>query len=377
MLRLLNKFVQESPVCLPDGSPPPTPPIYAILAQAIATQGGFSAFLSSELNKQFKKVFEVWAGFLKSDASRKTALSKTIPGWFNETALKALAKDYQDKPDDPDSLERPFDEIYVCDTSRDDYGFISFDDFFNRTFRDGIRPISGLDVPEGKDPIISGACESILYNDPYNPSDPKSKGPRPMVGDEFWIKGERYSIRDMLNHDFEYADKFDGGQVYQGFLQVTGYHRWHSPVTGTIKKIVPLAGTYFVQSPALLDEPAIDPDDPKYDNFVPPYLRSLAFVTSITTRTLIFIEADNKNIGLMCFIAIGMTEISTCEVTVGENQRITRGDQLGMFHFGGSSHALVFRKETEINWDGDYSKKGQLIRVRQPIGYVEPPKSPW
>jgi phosphatidylserine decarboxylase len=360
MLKLLNKFIQESPICLPDGSPPPTPPIYAILAQAMATQGGFSAFLSTELNKQFKKVFEVWTGFLKSDASRETALSKKIPGWFNAISLKALTKDFPANPDDLSSL--PFDQIYVCDSSKDDYGFASFDDFFNRTFRPGIRAAEHTEDLR----IIGGACESILYNDPVNQV--------PKAGDKFWIKGESYSIKDMVNHDPEYADTLDGGIVYQGFLQVTGYHRWHSPVTGTIKKIVPLEGTYFVQSPALLDEPAIDPDDPQYKDFVPPYLRSLAFVTSITARTLFFIEADNKNIGLMCFIAIGMTEISTCEVTVGENQRIKRGDQLGMFHFGGSSHALIFRKGTNVKWADEYNKKGDLIKVRQPIGVVDLPK---
>jgi phosphatidylserine decarboxylase len=344
LLRLFNKIIGEAPFYGPLG-----PPIYMVIAQAMTAQGGFTAFLSTELNKQFKKMFDIWAGFLASEKSREKVLTDTPGGWFHADALKALTADFDGKS---------FQDVFVCDPSAPYYGFSSFDDFFNRTFLPGVRPVQELQDLR----IIGGACESILYNDPLQQV--------PLIGDQFWIKGERYSIKHMLNYDPDFSDVLDGGTVYQGFLQVTGYHRWHCPVTGTIRKIVPVEGTYFVQSPSVVGEPATDPENP---NYVPPYLRSLAFVVSLTTRMLFFIEADNPNIGLMCFIAIGMTEISTCEATVGEGQRINRGDQLGMFHFGGSSHALVFRKETKVNWADGYNKKGDLVKVRQPIGVVDLP----
>jgi phosphatidylserine decarboxylase len=345
LLRLFNKIIQEAPFYGPLG-----PPIYMIMAQAMTAQGGFTAFLSTELNKQFKKMFDVWAGFLKSEKSREKVLTDGPGGWFSPKALEALTADF------PGKL---FEQIYVCDKNKPYYGYASFDDFFNRTFMPGERPIEG---PIDDLRIIGGACESVLYNDPLQQV--------PQTGDQFWIKGERYSLKHMLNYDPEFSDAFEGGTVYQGFLQTTGYHRWHCPVSGTIRKIVPVEGTYFVQSPAVVGEPASDPENP---NYVPPYLRSLAFVTSLTTRTIFFIEADNPNIGLMCFIAIGMTEISTCEATVGEGQRINRGDQLGLFHFGGSSHTLIFRKETKVKWDDHYNKKGQTIHVRAAIGSVDLP----
>jgi phosphatidylserine decarboxylase len=162
--------------------------------------------------------------------------------------------------------------------------------------------------------------------------------------DQFWIKGEPYSLHHMLNND-EYASQFTGGSVLQGFLQVTGYHRWHAPIEGTIKKIVTVPGTYFVQSPTLLNSP---PDEN-------PCLFSLGFITSLTARMLIFIESSNPTIGLMCFIAVGMTEVSTCEATVQVGQIVKRGDELGMFHFGGSSHCLIFQK-------------GAAVKVRSAIG---------
>lgn len=38
-------------------------------------------------------------------------------------------------------------------------------------------------------------------------------------------------------------------------------------------------------------------------------------------RAIIFMEADNPDIGLMCFVGIGMDEVSTCEITAKEGKR--------------------------------------------------------
>ena len=71
----------------------------------------------------------------------------------------------------------------------------------------------------------------------------------------------------------------------------------------------------------------------------------------MATRALIFIEADNPAIGLMCVIPVGMAEVSSCEITVKVGERVEKGDQLGMFHFGGSTHCLVFRPGVSLEFD--------------------------
>jgi len=59
----------------------------------------------------------------------------------------------------------------------------------------------------------------------------------------------------------------------------------------------------------------------------------------------------NPKIGTIGFMAVGMAEASSCDITVQVGQKVKKGDQLGMFHFGGSSHCLFFRKETPIWFD--------------------------
>jgi hypothetical protein len=85
-----------------------------------------------------------------------------------------------------------------------------------------------------------------------------------------------------------------------------------------------VAGTYFAQAQAEgLDEHGL------HD--------SQGYLAHLATRALIFIEADNPAIGLMCFVGMGMAEVSTCELGVFEGQHLTKGDPLGSFHYGGST----------------------------------------
>jgi len=60
----------------------------------------------------------------------------------------------------------------------------------------------------------------------------------------------------------------------------------------------------------------------------------------------------------MCFVAVGMAEVSTCAVTVNVGQHVDKGDQIGMFHFGGSTHCLIFRPGVRLEFDLHGQKPG-------------------
>ena len=50
-------------------------------------------------------------------------------------------------------------------------------------------------------------------------------------------------------------------------------------------------------------------------------------------------------------MAVGMAEVSTNEITVYDGQKLKKGQQIGMFHFGGSTHCLIFRPGVEVEFD--------------------------
>ena len=55
------------------------------------------------------------------------------------------------------------------------------------------------------------------------------------------------------------ARSFVGGTVYQAFLDAHSYHRWHSPVSGTVRSATVLEGTYYSEA----EPEGEDPEGPK------------------------------------------------------------------------------------------------------------------
>ncbi|KAJ7652755.1 phosphatidylserine decarboxylase, partial [Mycena polygramma] len=166
--------------------------------------------------------------------------------------------------------------------------------------------------------------------------------------DRFWLKGQNYSLYDMLNGDALTAKKMEGGTVYQGILSA-----FESPIAGKIVKTELVAGTYYAT--ALPD-----------DEFNKVTLRSQAWLTHSATRAIIHIESANPKIGLVVFIAVGMVEVSTCEVLVKGSQEVAKGSELGMFHYGGSTHTLIFGPATTLVFDSD-AMVGNTSRFYLPL----------
>lgn len=319
-------------------------PINAILDWSMGTQAGFWAFTNEKVNAALKKILNTWAHYLSSPDSQyvlvETRLENprgTTPGhekwgWFCEDALTALAHadPYYGIGDNPLVPRKNFCYNFQCRPDQPHWGFASWDDFFTRQFREGRRPVAS---PEN-DNVIANACESAPYKIARNVK----------RRDRFWIKAQPYSLTHMLGSD-ELANDFVGGTVYQAFLSAKSYHRWHSPVSGTITKVLHLDGTYYSETLA-----------EGYDAAGPN--ESQGYITEVAARALICIQADNPAIGRMCALFVGMAEVSSCEVTVTEGQHVDKGDELGMFHFGGSTHCLIFGPEVSIAFDLHGQKPG-------------------
>ena len=310
-------------------------PIYLILDRLVQTTAGFAAFLNDKVNTLFKNILNYWAEtWLNTPASCSVLTTKSPGGWFSEEAMKAMPG---------------FVDDYECDPKLPYYGFKSWDDFFTRKFRPGRRPVASPD----DNYIVANACESAPYKLAYGVKH----------RDFFWIKSQRYSLDFILNMS-PLAQKFYDGTMYQACLLATNYHRWHSPVSGTIQKTELVDGSYYSRTHNIQNGTATQE-------------MSQGYLAQVAARGIIYIQADNEHIGLMCFVSIGMSEVSTNEITVKEGQRVEKGDELGMFHFGGSTHLLIFRPEVDIHFDLAGQEPGlhsANIKVKAKIAEVKKPK---
>ena len=274
-------------------------PLAAILDWTMGTPAGFAAFRDPRINAMLEKILNAWCEFLSSPDSLYV-LNDSPSGWKCAEAQRTVGiKQYEYDPRD----QR--------------WGFASWNDFFTRRFKDGERPVASPD----DDKVIVSACEATPYG---ISTDVKRQ-------DRFWIKSQPYSLRDMLADD-ESTEQFVGGTVYQAFLSATNYHRWHSPVAGTIVRAFVQEGTYYSEA----DSEGSDAVEPT---------NSQSYLAHVAARAIILIEADDPVIGLMAFLPVGMVEVSSCMIDpkLKAGYHVEKGEELGYFQYGGSTHCLVFR----------------------------------
>lgn len=363
-LELLNEIMYQAPeytIGCPDTSSELEPcgligfPINALLDWPMATSFGYDFFANVLVNQQFKKILDHWSKFLVTEESRYVLVENHIDqipkvlAWLSEEAKQEMVDVACQASLSPDCKNKPFEHFFECDPSDEYYGFGSWDQFFTRRFNKDVRPIAKSSDNPMDDDIIANACESAPLQIVHDVS----------RSAEFWLKGQPYSLENMMNFD-PLSHNFIGGTVYQAFLSALSYHRWNSPVTGKIKKAFVVNGTYYLENRhfGFVDTDGADPSAPN---------DSQPFLTAVATRAVIFIEADNPKIGLMCFIAVGMAEVSSCEITVREGHHVQKGEELGMFHFGGSTHCLIFRPGVDLEFDLHENKKPGLDAKNIPV----------
>ncbi|KAL1843603.1 hypothetical protein VTJ49DRAFT_886 [Mycothermus thermophilus] len=296
-------------------------PMAAIFDYAMGTPSGHAAFLDPDVNRMLKKILNEWGRYLKSPESAEV-MGNHRAGWFGEVGYQ----DLMEVANAPNKTSFKFEEMYQCDPSQEHFGFKSWDDFFTRKVRDSSRPVASPDDER----VIANPCESKVFNVTRDAK----------LRDKFWIKGQPYSVVDMLGNS-PLAVQFAGATVYQAFLSALSYHRWHAPVSGKVKRCFVSDGTYF--SEPLFESSAEGGNIDRAGIGV-----AQGYLSALATRAIIFIEADNPAVGLVAFIGVGMDEVSSCEITVREGQHVRKGDEIGMFHFGGSSFCLLFRKDVHV-----------------------------
>lgn len=342
LLLVLNRLIQRAPEFNTTGLV--GMPINAVLDYSRGTRAGYVLFNDPRVNAKMKGILDYWGRYLQSEDS-SYVLNTSDKGWLSSYALNEMAKEA-----DGDNF---LDLFAVRSTDvKQKLGYTSWDDFFTRKFKAGIRPVASPD----DDDVIANACESAPFRIAHDV---------PLKA-KFWIKGQPYSLIDLLHND-PWTSKFEGGTLYQAFLSALSYHRWNSPVSGKIDKAYNLDGTYYGEALAQGFENPNGPDKVAANN-------SQAFLTSTATRAVIFIQAGNPKTGLMCFVAVGTGDISNNEITVRIGQHVNKGDQLGMFHFGGSTHVLLFRLEVKLDFDMHGQTPGldtTNIKVREAIAHVE------
>lgn len=319
-------------------------PMNGMMAVGMGTEAGAALFHDTTFNEQFQTVLDAWNTFLKSsDSLDKLDINdpEKSGSWISQAAWKAGVWNQM-----------------LFDANQPGYGFDSWNSFFIRLFQPGARPFHGDAATQ-----INIGCETTPWQYENDVA----------LETEFWVKDVNYSLTDLFGGQTDLAKLFEGGQLYQGFLSATHYHRWNCPLDGTLVRSWVQPGTYFAQRPGQGEDIGTWEGTESQ-----PYLGHVA-------ARAIFVF-DHPTCGYVALICIGMVEVSTCvinpEFIVGEGDpgiNVTRGVEIGHFEFGGSTHMMIFQKDrvTLEDWavnavkhqtDPNPTPLGSVIATVLPLG---------
>jgi phosphatidylserine decarboxylase precursor len=218
----------------------------------------------------------------------------------------------------------------------DDYiqgpsGWQTFNQFFAREMRPGKRPVA---APRDDKVVVS-------------PADAVFMGQWPIAEDSnITIKGINWAVSDLLDGS-PYESEFRGGIHMHSFLYIDDYHRYHVPVGGMVKEIRNISGRVYMDVRRNPDGSfdVVDGDTYQFNQ----------------ERGLIVI--DSPEVGLVAVLPIGMSYVSSVNLSPHTGAILQKGDEFGYFLFGGSDIVILFQNNNVI-LDAEVGKKylqGQRI----------------
>ena len=213
--------------------------------------------------------------------------------------------------------------------------FSSFNEFFTRHLRTGMRPIDSENV------IVSPADGSI------------SEIGQLQQQTILQAKNRVYSLTQLLANDNESIHTFTNGTFATIYLSPQDYHRVHMPYTGKLLKSIYVPGKLFSVSPI-----------------------TLKHIDAVFARNERLINIFMTDMGPMAVILVGAMLVSgihtTWQKTVTPNHFKTiqswdyteqnivlqKGEELGYFNFG--STVILLFPENKINWLSSLSTKSTV-----------------
>ena len=299
LLHALDHIVETAPLYNPNPAYLNNFPVSTLFTYMMMTPAGEYLFRDTTFNDAIRVILKEWCAFLDSDKSLYV-LNTGTEGWLSESAYQF----------------NELQEFIIPDQGAPHWGWPSFNAYFHRQIKPAERPIASPGDPK----VIVSANDGTVVRIAYDVK----------RFDNFRIKAQSYSLANMLNG--HYVDEFIGGVVFQSFLSGADYHRWHAPVAGVVKYTELVEGLMFS-------------DDPSAGCDTTAATYSQVYGANVNTRGLVFIEADDSTLGMVCVIPVGITEISSVTINVKPGDKLKKGDELGYFSYGGSSLCLVFQKD--------------------------------
>ncbi|WP_294539368.1 phosphatidylserine decarboxylase [uncultured Rhodoblastus sp.] len=208
----------------------------------------------------------------------------------------------------------------------------TFNQFFARHVKPGMRPIAGLTDP--------GIIVSPTDSTPVGCWRINHKSEIFVTQEKDGLvtsKGIVWSIHELLA-DSAFADRFKGGIFTHSALTTYDYHRWHTPVQGRVLEAKVIKGQAYLD--VTVGEAIVGAKKTKVLA-----AQDGTGYQFVQTRGLVVIDSP---IGLVACLPIGMAQVSSVVITAEVGVTLHKGEELGYFQFGGSDFVMVFERASNV-----------------------------
>ncbi|KAH8781522.1 phosphatidylserine decarboxylase-domain-containing protein [Hyaloscypha sp. PMI_1271] len=220
----------------------------------------------------------------------------------------------------------------------DPNAYPTFNAFFAREIKESARPIA---EPEN-DLVTSSPADCRL-----------TAFPSVDLATKYWIKGYGFTLERLLGSP-ELAAQFNGGSVVIARLAPQDYHRWHAPVSGTVRGIKDIPGAYYTVNPQAINEPGT------LDVFCENKRSVMTLERSATGSPVAIVAVGAMLVGSIKYVG-GVDTVGT---------QVRRGQCLGAFYYGGSTVIVVY-PPGEVALDDDLVKNsvGHNMETYMKVGW--------
>lgn len=212
--------------------------------------------------------------------------------------------------------------------------YASFDDFFTRRLRSGMRPIADTALVSPAD----GRLEQL--------------GPITLAG-RITVKSTAYRVGELIGDDAE-AKRYEGGSFGVVYLSPGDYHRVHSPVRGRLVLVRSLPGDLF-------------PVNRIGERHIPNlFVRNQRVALVIDTPQLgrvTVVMVGAIIVGRITVTALGGSDTRPGVYPIEPAAALEPGDEIGVFHLG-STAVLFVEPGTVLSRDPGPIRYGQALSSR-------------
>ena len=268
-------------------------------------------------NRQEKNSQEKLLSLLYDHAAGRILLRPFLMPWFSKAGGWLLSTRLSSFAVKPFAKANRID-LTICKKNQ----FTSFNDFFKRELKEGIRKID----PD-PDAFIS-PCDARLSVYPV------TKDGR------FAIKHTEYTLKSLVRSE-RLANRFDGGLIWIYRLCVDDYHRYIYPEDAAKSENVRIRGIFHTVNPIANDH-------------YPIYKENTREYCLLRTKTF----------GTLLMMEVGALLVGKIENREDWHASVKRGEEKGNFAFGGSTIIVVTQRDRGVPEPLITGKSGKAEEIR-------------